>query len=300
MRQLIEPQVSILAMKRNLFGNTEPDYVSVSVTEGSTLTIRTVHPQSPARVSEDHALLVPASLSAVTIETSNGAVRVEGVSATVSAQTSNGAVRLMDAGSDVTARMSHRAVTIENASVLGNLDTSNDRLDAEVWSARSDELLRTSNGNVDLAFAPGRNTETSADRISLPDGLLQLREQAETRLRALAGMGGVRSRSGRRTAASGSRRPAEGPMPFRLRIPFDATPRAGPLPSLHGEPGRIGYEGAPQGAIETGCAAVRGRMPSDDAGHEGDAHNIIHFSRISEIERATSLVCGPQLRNVYP
>ena len=63
MRQLIEPQVSILAMKRNLFGNTEPDYVSVSVTEGSTFTIRTVHPQSPARVSEDHALLVPASLS---------------------------------------------------------------------------------------------------------------------------------------------------------------------------------------------------------------------------------------------
>lgn len=211
-RQWTDPQISIQATKRSRYGQAELDRVSISVTEGRTLAVRTVPPQPLARVSVDYVVLVPASVGAVQIQTSNGAVLVDGVSARVSAQTSNGAVRVLDAGGDVavqtsngpvevrgangsvTARTSNGAVTVENASGIGDLETSNGRMTAEVRSTRGDVALRTSNGNVDLTLAAGLNAEidaeTSSGRISLPDGLLQVEERSDTRLRARAGTGG--------------------------------------------------------------------------------------------------------------
>ncbi len=212
LRRSAEPQISLQATKRSRFGQAELDRVSIAVTEGSTLTVRTVHPNPPARVTVDYVILVPASLGAVQVATSNGAVLADGIPAQVSAQTSNGAVRILNAGGNVTvgtsngavevlgangtvtARTSNGAVTVENASVLGDLETSNGRLAAQVRAVGNDVTFRTSNGNIDLGLAPGLNAvidaETSSGRVVLPTGMLRVSEQSATRVRGTAGAGG--------------------------------------------------------------------------------------------------------------
>ena len=212
-RQWTEPAISIQATKRSRYGEAELDKVSISVTEGSTLSVRTEHPQPPARVVVDYVILVPASLGSVRLATSNGAVLVEGVSAAVSAESSNGAIRVQNVGSDVTARTSNGAVeirgangtvtartsngavTVENATALGDLETSNGRLTAAVRGTQGDVTLRTSNGAIDLGLAPGLNAEIDAEtsaghRVVLPAGLLQVSEQTANRVRGTAGAGG--------------------------------------------------------------------------------------------------------------
>ena len=229
-REWSEPQISIQATKRSRYGQAELDRVSVSVTEGSTLTVRTVHPTPSARVTVDYLILVPATVGTIGIKTSNGAVVADGVSAQVSAQTSNGAIRVSDIGGGaslrtsngavevrgangvVSAGTSNGAITVEDAAGLGNIETSNGRIAAEVRAVFSDVAVGTSNGAVDLSLAPGLNAvidaETSGGQITLPAGLLQVEEQTPTRLRATAGAGGnlitVRTSNGqiRFTAAS--------------------------------------------------------------------------------------------------
>jgi hypothetical protein len=89
-RQGAGPLISIQATKRSPFGQAELDKVSISVTEGSTLTVRTVQPATSARVSVDYVVLVPATVDLVRVETSNGAIRVFGIGGGADLRTSNG------------------------------------------------------------------------------------------------------------------------------------------------------------------------------------------------------------------
>lgn len=209
-----QPQVSIQATKRSLFGQDELRRVSISVGEGSTLTIRTDHPTPPARVTVDYVIMVPSTVGTIEIESSNGAVVADGVSAQVTARTSNGAVRVSGigggadlrtsngaievrgAGGVVTAETSNGAITVLDAAGLGNLETSNGRIEAEARALFSDVGVRTSNGAIDIGIVPGLNAEidaeTSGGELTLPAGLLQVQEQTRNSLKATAGTGGHR------------------------------------------------------------------------------------------------------------
>jgi DUF4097 and DUF4098 domain-containing protein YvlB len=93
----------------------------------------------------------------------------------------------------VNARTSNGAITVQNATYLGNLETSNGRIAADVLAVESDITIKTSNGAMDLAIGPRLNAvidaETSGSQISVPAGLFRIDEQTATHLRATAGAG---------------------------------------------------------------------------------------------------------------
>lgn len=208
------PEISVRATKRSLYGTAELGRVSLNVTEGPTLGIRTVHPQPTARVSVDYVIRVPPSVGSIRIGTSNGAVLVEGVAGTISAESSNGAVRILGTGGDVearssngpievrgangtvTARTSNGPLSVDDAAGIGDLETSAGRLEADVRSVRGPVTVRNSNGSIELTLSPGLDAEIDAEttngRIAVPAGLLTVAEQSDSRLRATAGDGGSR------------------------------------------------------------------------------------------------------------
>jgi hypothetical protein len=81
-----EPRISVQATRRSLFGRAELDQVSISVTEGRTVTVRAEHPPPPARASVDYVVMVPATVGSVRVETSNGRLEAEAASPQVTSR----------------------------------------------------------------------------------------------------------------------------------------------------------------------------------------------------------------------
>ncbi len=206
-----QPSVSVHAVKATQFGEGELDKVTVSVETGDGLTIRTLHPQPPARVSVNYEIQVPPQVAAIRIDSSNGEVQVEGVSAntvaatsngrillrniseSVEARTSNGGIEIRDILGSVQARTSNARITVVNASVTGELETSNGEIAAEIRAIPGDITLRTSNGRIRAALAPDLNATVVADtsnaRIQVQGISLETEERTDTHLRGTTGIG---------------------------------------------------------------------------------------------------------------
>ncbi len=206
-----QPFVSVHAVKATQFGQGELDKVSISVDAGDGLTIRTLHPQPPARVSVTYEIRVPPQIASIRIDTSNGEVQVEGVSAhtgaatsngrilmrnisgDVDARTSNGGIEIRDILGSVQARTSNGRVTVRNASITGNIATSNGEIAAEIRAIPGDISLRTSNGRIRAALAADLNAtivaDTSNGRIRVQGISLETEERTDTHLRGTSGSG---------------------------------------------------------------------------------------------------------------
>jgi DUF4097 and DUF4098 domain-containing protein YvlB len=209
-----QDRVRIHAVKRTQLGGDELAKVNISAERGDNLTVRTVYRESPAQVSVDYTIQIPERLAAVHIESSNGAVEVDGVagdtyaatsngrvqvhnvSGDVEARTSNGEVDVRNAGGTVSVRSSNGRVIVLNASALSGIETSNGEIAAEILSLPGDVILQTSNGEINVALpAEGADAEIAADtsaggRIMIQSVLIYVSEQTDTQLRGTIGNGG--------------------------------------------------------------------------------------------------------------
>ncbi|HZD43290.1 MAG TPA: DUF4097 family beta strand repeat-containing protein [Methanomicrobiales archaeon] len=202
------------AVKRSLYGQTELNKVNITVETGQNLTVRTVHPLTPAQVSVDYDIKVPMrNLSTIGIDTSNGAIQVEGVAANanaatsngridmrnivgnVEAYTSNGAVDIRNINGSAFARSSNARINILNTTSLRGAYTSNGQINVEIYSIPpATTTLQTSNGAINAALSPNLNAtilaETSNGAIRVQNISITVQEQTGTLLRGTIGSGG--------------------------------------------------------------------------------------------------------------
>jgi len=210
-----QDRIQIHALKRTPFGGDELAKVNISAEVDSNLTVRTVYRESPAQVSVDYTIQIPARLAAVRIDSSNGAidlngvagdayaatsngrVQVHNVSGNVDARTSNGEVDIRNVGGTASVRTSNGRVVVLNASALSGIETSNGEIAAEILSLPGDITLRTSNGEINVAFpAEGLDAGIAADssgggRIIVQSIPINVSEQTDTHFRGTLKDGGA-------------------------------------------------------------------------------------------------------------
>jgi hypothetical protein len=139
-----------------------------------TLVIQPVFPQ-PAAGGDGASLTIRLpDAQPVTIDTSNGAVHVEGLQGRLVADTSNGGVRVVGHTGDVEVDTSNGAIVLENVVGTVRADTSNGAITATGLAGAC--TLDSSNGSIDVRLAeasPGPVTLMTSNgsiRLSVGSG----------------------------------------------------------------------------------------------------------------------------------
>jgi len=131
---------------------------------------RARHPSDGARISVRTAMA-----GAVDLETSNGAIVVEGMTGSLRAETGNGAITIEGHDGPVRLSTSNGAIRARRIGLPAELDTSNGRIEAEfVAGAKGSVSARTSNGAVELVLPADWSgtvaARTSNGRITMEGG----------------------------------------------------------------------------------------------------------------------------------
>jgi DUF4097 and DUF4098 domain-containing protein YvlB len=206
--------VSITAVKRSVYGESELDKVRIEVTEGDPLRVETVHTALNPRVSVTYTIHLPPTvvlreavssngpiaLSGVRVDgteltTSNGPVTVDGApGGDLFAASSNGRIEVRGAEGYVTATTSNAGITVEDSAGVVELQTSNGPITAAIPALRGDVDIRTSNGGITLRLAEALDARivatTSNGGISVNNLPLRLEESSGTRVSGTLGEGG--------------------------------------------------------------------------------------------------------------
>ena len=206
--------VTVSAVKRSAYGQTELDKVQIVVTEGDPLRIETVHTAQDPQVNVDCTIHLPpatvllraessngpidlagARVNGTELLTSNGPIRVDGApGGDITADSSNGPIEVRGADGYVTARTSNGHITVEESAGVMELRTSNGPITASIPAVRGDVKITTSNGAITLRLAETLDARliatTSGGRIAASNLPLQLEESSGTRIVGTLGDGG--------------------------------------------------------------------------------------------------------------
>lgn len=122
-----------------------------AVSEANYLRLRAIRPvERNCNCGAKFVLRVPKKISIERIETSNGAIRAEGLNGPARLKTSNGPLRLWGLTGDVEATTSNGPVEVTEFSGAAVLKTSNGRIRAE--GIRGNFSADTSNGPIDVTI----------------------------------------------------------------------------------------------------------------------------------------------------
>ncbi|MDV2481224.1 DUF4097 domain-containing protein [Methanoculleus sp. Wushi-C6] len=206
--------VSIRAVKRSAYGESELDKVRIEVTEGDPLRVETVRTGLNPQVSVEYTISLPPTVVLRQVESSNGPITLSGVRVNetdlltsngpvlvdgapggdLAAVSSNGRIEVRGAEGYVAATTSNAPITVERSGGVTSLETSNGRISAEIPALRGDVDIRTSNGAVALRLAEDLDARlvavTSNGRIAADNLSLRLDESSGTRLVGTLGSGG--------------------------------------------------------------------------------------------------------------
>jgi hypothetical protein len=185
--------------KRTRYGRDLLDRVTVQtrVSGGRTqVTVRTDSLPPGTSVAVDLDIRIPESVALDSVETRNGAVTATGVAGDASLQTTNGRVTAEDVDGFLILRSTNGDVEARDVTGLDDVRTTNGSVDVELSSLRRDLVVRTSNGDIDLAVPPELgavvNLRTSNGTVGVRDLEPQITDRSRTALRAILGDGSGR------------------------------------------------------------------------------------------------------------
>jgi len=122
-----------------------------------TLEVRVLWPDGTRFGNESCSfdITLPAA-AGVTVRTSNGAIRLTGLSGTADLKTSNGRVNVLGFDGDVIARSSNGRITVEGAVASVDASTSNGRVFVQLAAdAIGPVTIKSSNGSIELIAGSG-------------------------------------------------------------------------------------------------------------------------------------------------
>ena len=204
--------VDVVAEKKTNLGGKLED-VEIAVTVGERMTIETVHLVKNPRVSVSYTISVPSSMIIEQVQSSNGAMTLQGANGDVIAKTSNGAIKIVEHTGNVSvetsnggielqqingsvkAETSNGAIKITGVTGITGVKTSNGSIHAEIMEIAEESLeLKTSNGSIKIFLASDLNADvemnTSNGKISIQDIEIVTTEISKTSFEGRIGDGG--------------------------------------------------------------------------------------------------------------
>jgi hypothetical protein len=207
-----QDRIKIHAVKKTRWGG-KLENVTIEVSPGADFRVETIHLVRNPKVSVSYDIKVPikgilksvqTSNGAVDLEgtrgdtevsTSNGTIEIEGSQGNIDASTSNGSIEIEEVKGYVSARTSNGSISVEETTGIVALETSNGTIDAEVREVtEKGTRMRTSNGAIKVEFDPVLNIDleakTSNGKISVEDLEVLVKEISKTALKGKLGAGG--------------------------------------------------------------------------------------------------------------
>lgn len=188
--------LEINARKESNHGQEALDEVDIFIDIADEVVIRTEHPSGARKVTVDYDIKVPEDLLVSYIECSNGNITLEGVTGNPVLLSSNGIIQASNINGIVMARTGNGDIIIKAVKGLEDLITSNGNIEADLPDLHEDIEIKTSNGSIKLALAPGLkvdlNAETSNGSISIQDINIDAAELDKTSLVGSMNGGGYR------------------------------------------------------------------------------------------------------------
>jgi len=172
-------EVEIYAEKVTQFGQSELDKVSIDVTTGNEMTVKTTYTNlfwflSNPRVTVNYRIKVPTDVSVERLETTNGDISLEG---------STGDVTLTNGN-----------ITIEDVTNVLGAETSNGVISVEIPSLSSNVEIKTTNGAVTVYVSEDLDADlsmsTTNGQITVHDVELDLESSSATSVEGTMGDGG--------------------------------------------------------------------------------------------------------------
>lgn len=188
-------QVEVYALKKTQYGQSELDKVSIEVSIGTKIVVKTKHPTlGTARVSVEYEIKVPAEVAVERLETTNGVIVLKGTTGDTTLHSSNGGITVKDVDGSVKASTSNGFIEIEDTTGIQEVTTSNGWVKVEIPALSNDLDIATTNGAVTAYVAADLDADvvmsTTNGKVSVHDIQLTIKESSATRLEGTLGDGG--------------------------------------------------------------------------------------------------------------
>jgi DUF4097 and DUF4098 domain-containing protein YvlB len=208
--------VEVYAEKVTQFGQSELDKVSIEVTTGNEMTVKTTYTNlfwffSHPRVTVNYRIKVPTDVFVERLETTNGEISLEGttgdttligtngninvkdVDGSVDAKTTNGNINVKDVDGSVDAKTTNGGITIEDVTNVRGAETSNGRIIIEIPSLSSNVEIKTTNGPITAYVSEDLDADLSMSTtngvITIHDVQLDLESSSATSVEGIMGDG---------------------------------------------------------------------------------------------------------------
>lgn len=188
-------QVEVYALMKTQYGQSELDKVSIEVSTGTKIVVKTKHPTlGTARVSVEYEIKVPAEVTVERLETTNGVIVLKGTTGDTTLHSSNGGITVKDVDGSVKASTSNGFIEIEDTTGVREVTTSNGWVKVEIPALSNDLDIATTNGAVTAYVAADLDADvvmsTTNGKVSVHDIQLTIKESSATRLEGTLGDGG--------------------------------------------------------------------------------------------------------------
>ena len=191
--------VEVYAEKVTQYGQSELDKVSIEVTTGNEMTVKTTYTNlfwffGPPRVTVNYRIKVPADVSVERLETTNGVISLEGTTGDATLISSNGNINVKDVDGSVSAETTNGNIKIEDVTGVRGAETSNGIITVEIPSLSNNVEIKTSNGAVTVYVSEDLDADlsisTSNGQITVHDVQLDLESSSATSVEGTMGDGG--------------------------------------------------------------------------------------------------------------
>jgi len=190
-----EDYVSVKAVKKTKKGRSELDKVEIRVTTGDELSIETKYLEKRAKVTVEYTIKVPDDIPLKNARTTNGSVRVTGVTGDTKLSTTNGKIMAGDIDGIVEGYSTNGDIVLENVRGIREGRTTNGSLRISLRDRVENDIeIRTTNGSVELGIP--ENTDVDLDlrtvngRIGGGGFSMVIDEVGRNRLKGRVGDGG--------------------------------------------------------------------------------------------------------------
>jgi DUF4097 and DUF4098 domain-containing protein YvlB len=191
--------VEVYAEKVTLYGQSELDKVSIDVTTGNEMIVKTTYTNlfwfiSPPRVTVNYIIKVPADVSVEQLETTNGDISLEGTTGDTDLISSNGNIDVKDVDGSVDVETTNGGITIEDTTGVRGAETTNGAISCEIQSLSSNVEIKTTNGAITAYVAEDLDADLSMSTtngvITIHDVQLDLESSSTTSVEGTMGDGG--------------------------------------------------------------------------------------------------------------
>ncbi len=167
-------EVKVYAVKKTVLGKGELDNAKITVEKGNILRIKTEKITLNPQVSVTYEISIPKSLEVLSIESSNGKIKIEGTKGDCYLRSSNGGITVLSHEGNINASTSNGGIDAENINGDAFLTTSNGEM--KVYNIQGKVKLETSNGAIEaknikrISGARTSNGKINVEILSTQEG----------------------------------------------------------------------------------------------------------------------------------